>query len=1718
MRNNGKPASWDAIRNFRIRPLGAVGGLLVLSLAAVLLAALPVLDTAHSDGGMEIPAQPTGLEVDTEAGSLDVSVEWVDVDGADEYWVRWRMSGPGQKLNDGVRPTSSDTQITVADYGKWVVRVQGCNEAGCGKPVAKHFRVEPAPEPTPEPTPLPEPPVRPTGLQVNVEAGSLVVLTDWDEVDRADEYLVRWRLEGSGNALNEGVRPTSSEVNFTVADYGRWMVQVAACNGAGCGPAEEQTVKVTPGQPWNLAVNGTPGSFDLLATWDVVAGADSYRVNWRLWGEEFEAGNLVSVTETAAATVSGYGQWVAEVQACNGEICGPWASRIKTVTPAQPTNLVVSVAPGSLNVSATWDAVDGVAAYSVEWKRVDRDLQMRNLTSTTDTTAAISVSEDGRWMVKIRACHTGYCGPDISQTVDIRQAIPTIPQNLVISATPAALDLSATWDAVAGAESYLVEWRRPGGDFETGNLEDTSGTSASVAVGDYGRWVVRVRACRGETCGPGAYGSVDITPAQPTNLAVEAAAGRLSLAATWDAVAGADVYLVQWRWFDGDFAAADRVETAETSVSIAVASHGRWVVRVLACSGGVCAAGVSTTASVEPIPDVLPVCDRTPEVRDAIVGLVPEVSDCSDVTEEHLKSITGVLSLARQSISTLQSGDFHGLTALNGLNLHDNWLTSLPTGLFRDLNAASWVRLSQNRLTEVDENAFSGLQNLGALNLDSNNLKTIPSELFAAHTILHTITLDNNELTTITAGAFDDLVNIHTLRLDRNKMTGLPAGLFHDLRALRNLQLDGAVNPRVCGRPIEEIEELLKLLPQEGLMCLQVTDGDIVALNPTAGVCDRTPAVRTAIVSKVPGVYDCESVTDAHLAAITGEIYLSYKGLTALKRGDLAGLSNLKGLSLRYNRLTGLPNGAFDDLAALIWLKIDNNRLADLPAGIFSNLDNLKTLWLNNNRLSTVPPTVFDGLDTLTVLYMYSNAFTTLPAGLFEDLTSMERHLWLDHAATPHLCGRPQEEQNAILERLPNISNCKLATDGDVSLALATMPRKPVCERTPVVKDAIVAMIHEVTDCAQVTESHLAAVYGTLNLENKEISELQVGDFDGFTSLSVLNLQNNRLTSLPAGLFKDLGSASSVQLNNNLLTTLDEDTFSGMDNLQSVTLSDNKLKTIPVGLFYGRINVQTISLNNNQLTSIPSGAFDGLTSLKALHLHGNMLTTLPARLFADLTGITTLLRDDVVNPGLCELSQSEQEAVLGRLPDISDCRLVTDTDVDSLSRPNVILIMADDLGYGDLGSYGQSEIKTPELDAMAAAGMRFTDFYSGHTLCPPSRETLMTGRHTGHTAIRGGKRGTDQRFCDSRTTIGQMMQSAGYRTAVIGKWGLGGESTPAQPNDQGFDYFYGYLEHVHAHNSYPDVLFRNREQVKLANVLQRPRTFATGGLAKYRGTVEFSPDLFMEEALNFIEGTSATGQPFFLYLPLIAPHANSSGTGFGTGIMENPPNGFGQYADKPWTNAHKSYAALVSDMDEGIGRLLERLDELKIGSNTVTFFTSDNGPHNEGGVSRNHFRSAGPLSGGKRSLKEGGIRAPLVVHWPGSITAGTVSDHVSAAWDLMPTLAQIADVPAPEDVDGISMLPTLSSEGQQTSHPYLYWNWIWHSTSGPVSEKAVRYGHWKAIHSNWSDMRLFNLNNDPGEMHNVAGANPEVVRKIEEIIAEAHVHPSNVRSGSCYIE
>lgn len=422
------------------------------------------------------------------------------------------------------------------------------------------------------------------------------------------------------------------------------------------------------------------------------------------------------------------------------------------------------------------------------------------------------------------------------------------------------------------------------------------------------------------------------------------------------------------------------------------------------------------------------------------------------------------------------------------------------------------------------------------------------------------------------------------------------------------------------------------------------------------------------------------------------------------------------------------------------------------------------------------------------------------------------------------------------------------------------------------------------------------------------------------------------------------------------------------------------------------------------------------------------------------------------------------------------------------ARPNLIFIMADDLGYGDLGCYGQEKIKTPTLDQLAAEGMRFTQFYAGSTVCAPSRCCLMTGLHTGRAFIRGN--GKDN-LRPQDVTVAEVLKKVGYRTALIGKWGLGHEGSTGLPTRQGFDYFFGYLDQHHAHNYYPTFLIRNGERVELPNVVPGEGKWGQG-VAREKKV--YSHDLMMEEALSFVD--RAKEEPFFLYLALTIPHANNEA---GRAGMEVPD--LGSYADRDWPAPQKGHAAMIERMDRDLGRLMDRLKQHGIDQKTVVLFTSDNGPHAEGGNDPHFADSNGPLTGIKRSLHEGGIRVPLLARWPGKIEPGSTNDHLGASWDVLPTLAELggAEKHVPEGLDGISFAPALLGEAQP-EHDFLYW--AFYEGGGA---QAIRAGRWKAIQQPiHSEIRLYDLDEDVAEKQDLATDHPELVKKFRRQMEESY--------------
>ncbi|UOY04948.1 arylsulfatase [Muricauda sp. SCSIO 64092] len=432
-------------------------------------------------------------------------------------------------------------------------------------------------------------------------------------------------------------------------------------------------------------------------------------------------------------------------------------------------------------------------------------------------------------------------------------------------------------------------------------------------------------------------------------------------------------------------------------------------------------------------------------------------------------------------------------------------------------------------------------------------------------------------------------------------------------------------------------------------------------------------------------------------------------------------------------------------------------------------------------------------------------------------------------------------------------------------------------------------------------------------------------------------------------------------------------------------------------------------------------------------------------------------------------------------------------------KPNIIYILADDLGYGDLGCYGQEIIKTPNIDELAAQGIRFTNHYAGSTVCAPSRGALMTGLHTGHAYIRMNGKGLELRSNPQDITVGKYLQDVGYHTAMIGKASTGCDTSPGQANDKGFDYFFGYLGHGQAHTYFPKFMHKNKEKINYPE---------NGGEEPWRGRT-YSPDLFIEEALGYMEDKK--DEPFFLMYASPLPHAQvwapEEFEKQYKGRFEEDPYTGNHYGTSPRPNT--TTAAMVSRLDWEVGKIMKQLEKLGLAENTIVMFSSDNGPHQEGGRKPNFFKSSGPFRGIKRDLYEGGIRVPFIVKWPGVVKAGRTSDHMSAFWDILPTLTDIVDGENPKNSDGFSLLPSLKGSGaQQKAHKYLYWEF----KGIDKGKRALRKGNWKLhqftnIKSGEVRYELYNLADDPAESNNLLKKEKGKADELKALMSKAYSEP-----------
>lgn len=439
------------------------------------------------------------------------------------------------------------------------------------------------------------------------------------------------------------------------------------------------------------------------------------------------------------------------------------------------------------------------------------------------------------------------------------------------------------------------------------------------------------------------------------------------------------------------------------------------------------------------------------------------------------------------------------------------------------------------------------------------------------------------------------------------------------------------------------------------------------------------------------------------------------------------------------------------------------------------------------------------------------------------------------------------------------------------------------------------------------------------------------------------------------------------------------------------------------------------------------------------------------------------------------------------------------------SKPNIVFILADDLGYGDLGVYGQTKIKTPNIDALAKAGMLFSNFYAGTSVCAPSRSALMTGQHTGHTPIRGNKEIEPEGQAplpDSAQTVATLLQENGYVTGAFGKWGLGMVQTSGDPNKKGFDQFFGYLCQRQSHRYYPTHLWDNQQRIDLeGNDLTQK--------------VHYAPEMIQQKTLEFIAQNK--DKPFFLFVPTVLPHAELAGPddeyykAYENSFPETAHAGADYGANATisgYTSVDRpraTYAAMVSRMDAYVGQILDKLEEEGLSENTIVIFSSDNGSHKEGGADPNFFNSSAGLRGNKRDLYEGGIKVPFIVRWPAKVKPNSSTHHMSAFWDVMPTFVELTGANSPHYTDGLSFAPTILGNSKQPTHRSLYWEF--HEDGG---RQAVRMGDWKLVKQHASNpaktsFELFNIKADPAESKNILQKHPKRFKELKKIMDDSHV-------------
>ncbi len=448
------------------------------------------------------------------------------------------------------------------------------------------------------------------------------------------------------------------------------------------------------------------------------------------------------------------------------------------------------------------------------------------------------------------------------------------------------------------------------------------------------------------------------------------------------------------------------------------------------------------------------------------------------------------------------------------------------------------------------------------------------------------------------------------------------------------------------------------------------------------------------------------------------------------------------------------------------------------------------------------------------------------------------------------------------------------------------------------------------------------------------------------------------------------------------------------------------------------------------------------------------------------------------------------------------------THIEEVKNPNIVYFLVDDMGIGDLSIYGQNKFSTPHIDQLAQKGMVFSKHYCGSSVSGPSRASLMTGKHIGNNSVRGNWP-CPQLIDNSEATLASVLKKAGYKTACIGKWGIGDPIPLDDPKQKGFDHFYGYLNMYHAHNCFPEFLYRNNQKeylpgnrLALNNDSTNPwENFPEGtGIAQAYARSQYAPHLIEREAIRYIQDNQKN--PFFLYYTINLPHANNEATPNGCEVPD-----FGEFADKDWSDVEKGFAQMMRIIDNQVGSLVAELEKQGILDNTLIMFASDNGAHEEGGHSAEYFNSNGNFRDTKRAMYEGGIHTPFIVRWDNKIVPGSSTDHLSAFWDILPTFCDLTNQEVPENIDGISILPTLlNKQDQQDKHPYLYFEFYEEGGKQALVTDEWKYIKLNTLEENGSPIRreLYNLKNDPSETTNVITENPQLVSQFEVNLEKSH--------------